>query len=99
MSGSYIFNYFLKIVFIDLFIWQEVGGALCMIVCMQRPEENLWEFGLLFHHVVPKVGTRVFMLGVSHVLFVYAHVFSEEERVRGFHKILVVGPGGGGACL
>ena len=69
-----------------------------MIVCLQRPEDNLWESGLFFHHVVPKDGTPVFMLGVSHVLFVYACVFSEEERVHGFHKILMVGPGGGGGA-
>lgn len=70
-----------------------------MIVCIQRPEDNLQESGLFFYHVVPKDGTRVFMLGVFHVLFVYAHVFSEEERVHGFHKIPMVGPGGGGTCL
>lgn len=70
-----------------------------MIVCMQGPEDNLWGSSLFFQHVVPKDGIRVFMLAVSHVPFGYAYVFYEEERVHGFHKILMVGPGGGGACL
>lgn len=72
---------------------------MCVVVYMWRPEDNLQESGLFFHHVIPKDETPVFMLGVSHVLFVYVHVFSEEERIHGFHKILMVGPSGGGTCL
>lgn len=58
-----------------------VWGGACVHAHIWRPEDNLLEFGLSFHHLGPGNQTQVFMLD-GRFLFWLSHVTSHNLKLR-----------------